>query len=222
MRHIILCSLVLPVTACQASEEETVTAVENWIALDSAEDWRGYKQEGIPDSWAIEEGVLRSVGAGGGDLITREQFASFELELEWKIAPRGNSGIMYHVSETEGATYMTGPEMQVLDNATFDGNVDMLHAAGSDYGLHAVSSDDSRPAGEWNQVRILVDGPHVEYWMNGVQQCSYELWSDDWKARVADSKFDQWKGFGLNTAGHIALQEHGAEVWFRAVRIRIL
>ncbi len=222
MRYIILCTLVLAATACQSPAVETLEEAQNWIALDSAEHWRGYKQEGVPDAWVIEDGVLHKAGKGGGDLITREQFESFELELEWKIAPGGNSGIMYHVSEGDGPTYVTGPEMQILDNATFDGNVDLLHAAGADYGLHAPTSDDSRPAGEWNTVRILVAGPHVEYWMNGVQQCSYELWSDDWNARVAGSKFGKWKGFGMNTTGHIALQEHGAEVWFRGVRIRIL
>lgn len=193
-----------------------------WTSLDSADHWRVYKQESVPEGWVIDADGIHLVGTGVGDLITREQYASFELELEWKISPGGNSGIMYHVSEDQDATYMSGPEMQVLDNATLGDATDLLHASGADYGLYAPTEDDSKPAGEWNAVRILVDGPHVEYWMNGVQQCTYELWSEEWKARVAGSKFAQWPGFGMNETGHIAIQDHGNEVWYRKLRIRSL
>jgi 3-keto-disaccharide hydrolase len=191
-----------------------------WTDLSSLDHWRGYKQEAVPEAWVLDEGAIHLTGGGAGDLITREQFASFELELEWKISPRGNSGIMFHVLETEGATYMTGPEMQVLDNALAGG--DLLHSAGADYALHAPAEDNTRPVGQWNAVRILVDGAQVEYWLNGVRQCAYELWSEDWKARVAASKFAQWPGFGLAERGHIALQDHGNPVWYRGIRIRSL
>ena len=90
------------------------------------------------------------------------------------------------------------------------------------YALHAPEEDNSKPVGEWNAARILVQGAHVEYWLNGVQQCTYELWGEDWSARVKASKFAQWPSFGMNKTGHIALQDHGNPVWYRAISIRSL
>jgi hypothetical protein len=187
--------------------------------ISSLDNWRGYKKDVVPEQWVNEDAnTIYLTGGGAGDLITREQYESFDLTMEWKISPNGNSGVMYRVSETDGPTYFTGPEMQVLDNAVASG--DLLHSAGADYALHAPAEDNSRPVGEWNEMRMIVDGPHVEYWMNGVQQCTYELWSEEWNARVAASKFKQWPGFGMNKRGHIALQDHGNPVWYRNIVIR--
>jgi hypothetical protein len=205
------CSCESPSKAALATGGNDITSLDNW---------RGYKKDAVPENWVQQDGAIYLTKGGGGDLITREQYASFDLSLEWKISPKGNSGIMYHVSEGEGPTYFTGPEMQVLDNAMANG--DLLHSAGADYALHAPAADNSLPVGEWNLARILVDGPQVTYWLNGVQQCSYELWSEDWSARVAASKFAKWPGFGMNKSGHIALQEHGHPVWYRAIHIRRL
>ena len=187
--------------------------------ISSLDNWRGYKSDAVPEQGVNEgEDTIYLTGGGGGDLITREQYGDFDLRMEWKISPGGNSGIMYRVSETKGPTYFTGPEMQVLDNAVAKG--DLLHSAGSDYALHAPAEDNSLPVGEWNEVRMIVEGAHVEYWLNGVRQCSYELWSEDWLARVAASKFSKWPGFGMNKSGHIALQDHGNPVWYRNITIR--
>ena len=115
------------------------------------------------------------------------------------------------VPAAEGATIVVPDDystiQDAIDNAVAGGV--LLHSAGADYALHAPAEDNSRPVGEWNEVRMLVDGAQVSYWLNGVLQCSYELWSDDWNARVAASKFKQWPGFGMNKRGHIALQDHG-------------
>lgn len=186
--------------------------------ISSLEHWRGYKKETVPETWVQDEGgAIHLTKGGGGDIITRAQYESFDLQLEWKISPRGNSGIMYHVAETDGPSYMTGPEMQVLDNAVSGGNLSV--SAGADYALHAPEADNSLPVGEWNKARIRVDGPHVQYWLNGVQQCSYELWSPEWEARVAASKFAKWPEFGRRKRGHIALQDHGNPVWYRNISI---
>ncbi len=211
--------LALLMTSCSSMEKG---AGGEFQSLNSLDHWRGYKKDSVPEQWVMDAAsdALHLTRGGAGDLITREQFASFELQLEWRISPKGNSGIMYHVSEGEGPTYFTGPEMQVLDNAVANG--DLLHSAGADYALHAPAADNSLPVGQWNRVRIVVNGPHVEYWLNGVQQCSYELWSEDWTARVAASKFAQWPGFGMSKTGHIALQDHGNPVWYRSIRIRRL
>jgi len=210
----LLLALALGCAACQGPTPGA------WIDLTSTDAWRGYKQDAAPSQWVQDADGFHLAASGGGDLITREQFASFELELDWRISPMGNSGIMFHVSEDRSTTYMTGPEMQVLDNDLFGDDFQALHSAGADYALHPPETISVHPAGEWNTVRITVDGPRVEYWLNGARQCAYELWSEDWTARVAASKFSQWPGFGMNTAGHIALQDHGNVVHYRNLRIR--
>ena len=183
--------------------------------------WRGFKQERAPDGWQAVDGALTRV-AGGGDLITVDQYDSFELQLEWKVPEGGNSGIMYRVSESGDATYHTGPEYQILDNARHADGKDALTAAGSCYGLYAPIKDVTRPAGTWNTARLVVNGNLVEHWLNDVPIVRYELHSPDWEKRVAASKFKQWPQFGQVPRGHIALQDHGDRVAYRNIRIRAL
>ncbi|HUR27810.1 MAG TPA: family 16 glycoside hydrolase [Planctomycetota bacterium] len=182
--------------------------------------WRGYKLEGPPAGWRAEGGVLER-GDGGGDLATVEEFGDFELELEWQIAPGGNSGVMFHVSEDHGAPYETGPEMQILDNQGHPDGKNPLTSAGANYALDAPPFDATYPPGQWNRARLVVSGPHVEHWLNGHRQCSYELWTSEWQAKVAASKFAKMPAYGKNSTGHIVLQDHGDQVRFRNVRVRV-
>jgi 3-keto-disaccharide hydrolase len=181
--------------------------------------WRGYHQQTMPGGWQAVNGALTRVSQGG-DIITIDQFDSFELELEWQIAEGGNSGIMYRVSEDGDEAYYTGPEYQLLDNARHADGKNPLTSAASDYGLYAPVKDVTRPIGEWNAARILVKGNHVEHWLNGVKVVEYELGSPDWQQRVDASKFKQWPNYGRIPKGHIALQDHGSQVAFRNIRIR--
>jgi hypothetical protein len=187
----------------------------------STRGWRGFRQRLAPKGWVVEDGALVRA-AGGGDLITRGSYRNFELALEWKISAGGNSGIMYRVTEDGDQTYQTGPEMQVLDDAGHADGASRLTSAGACYGLYPSPAGVVHPAGEWNQVRLVVNGNHVEHWLNGVKVVEYELLSPDWEARVAGSKFSQWKGYGRAPAGHIALQDHGDRVEYRNIRIREL
>jgi hypothetical protein len=177
----------------------------------------------LPAGWRVEAGELRRVG-DGGDIVTRDQFGDFELALEWKVAKGGNSGVMYRVTEggDSSKTYMSGPEMQVLDDAGHANGKVPLTSAGSLYGLYPVTRHVSRPAGEWNQVRIVARGNRVEHWLNGVKTVDAELWSADWNQRLAKSKFTEWPQFAKAPRGHIALQDHGDPVAFRNIRIREL
>jgi hypothetical protein len=189
--------------------------------------WRGYRMDRVPDGWSVADGTIRfsppdDPAAKRGDLITRDRYGDFELRLEWKVSPGGNSGIMFRVGEDDERTYHTGPEMQILDNAGHRDGANPATSAGANYALHAPSRAAARPVGEWNQVRMVVRGPHVEHWLNGEKVVEYELWSDDWKAKVAASKFAEWPGYGLGRAGHLALQDHGDEVWFRNLAVRRL
>lgn len=199
-------------------------AAAPWTTLfdgSSTAAWRGYQMDTFPAGWRIEDGALVRA-AEAGDIITREQFGDFELELEWRVTPGGNSGIMYRVTEADSATYRTGPEYQVLDDAAHRDGLNRLTAAGSAYGLYAAPAGIVKPAGDWNQTRIVARGAHIEHWLNGTKVVEYELWSPDWESKVKASKFVEWPGYGRSPQGHIALQDHGDRVEYRNVRIREL
>jgi hypothetical protein len=166
-------------------------------------------------------GELTRVGAGG-DIVTVDEYGDFELELEWKVAPGGNSGIMYRVTETAANSYESGPEMQVLDDSGHADGRSRLTSAGSAYGLYPAPAGVVKPAGEWNAVRLVVNGNHVEHWLNGQKVVDYELGSPDWEAKVKASKFAEWPGYGRAARGRIALQDHGDRVAYRNIRIREL
>jgi len=185
--------------------------------------WRGYRQDAPPPRWRAVDGALTLVGDGdGGDIITREKFKNFELALEWRVRPGGNSGIFYRASEENDAIYWNAPEMQVLDDSGHVDGKSRLTAAGASYGLYPAPAGVVRPAGEWNAVRLVVNGPHVEHWLNGVKVVEYELGSADWEAKVRESKFAPHARFGRNAEGHIGLQDHGDWVAYRNIKIRVL
>jgi hypothetical protein len=188
----------------------------------TAAGWRQFKGDRLPAGWRVVDGALTRV-AEAGDIVTEEQFGDFELTLEWKVAPGGNSGIFYRVGEAPELEWVwqTGPEMQVLDDARHRDGARPETSAGACYGLYPAPPGVVRPAGEWNQVRILVQGDHVEHWLNGRKVVEYELGSPDWRDRVRRSKFRELPRYGREPAGHIALQDHGDWVAYRHIKIRV-
>jgi cytochrome c len=187
----------------------------------STDAWRGYRKEAMPSGWTVEDGALARVG-GGGDIITKESFKDFELSLDWKVSQGGNSGIFYRVSEDLPIGYLTGPEMQVLDNERHPDGRNALTSAGSAYAMFAPTTDVTRPAGRWNRARLVVKGNHVEHWLNGEKIVEYELNSPDWEAAWAGSKFKDQKRYGREKEGHLVLQDHGDWVAYRNIKIRAL
>lgn len=191
--------------------------------------WRGYKMDKMPPGWKVIDGILTRVsggaggkGAGGGDdIVTVEEYESFELSLEWRIAAGGNSGILYHVSEQAVTSWHEAPEMQVLDNSKWPTR-DKRQLAGSCYDLYAPSRDASRGPGEWNRAGLVVRGRRVEHWLNGEKIVEYEVGSEDWNQRVAASKFKNRPAFGKATKGRICLQDHSDKVEYRNIKIRRL
>jgi len=183
--------------------------------------WRGWQMDSMPSGWGVREGALTRVRAAA-DIITTDKFKNFELSLEWNIAKNGNSGIFYRASEDETAIYWTASEMQVLDDAGHPDGQSRLTAAGADYGLYPSPAGVVKPAGQWNQARLVVNGNHVEHWLNGVKVVEYELLSPDWEAKVKASKFADHPKYGRNAEGYIGLQEHEFRVAFRNIKIRVL
>jgi hypothetical protein len=210
-----------------AAPQNVLTAEEQqagWKLLfdgQTTQGWRGWKKDDFPDGWKVVGGALVRVGPGG-DIATREQFDNFDLQLEWRIAAAGNSGIFYHAAESGEWPWETAPEMQVLDNAEHPDGREPKTAAGSNYALYAPVKDVTQPVGLWNQVRIVVHGNHVEHWLNGVKVVEYELGSPQWQQLVAASKFKDMPNYGKTKTGYIVLQDHGDKVAFRNIRIRAL
>lgn len=180
--------------------------------------WRNYKKPTISDSWKVADGALSWTAKGAGDIVTVDKYDSFELKLEYKISKGGNSGLMYHVSEDEGAPWFTGPEIQIQDNK--DGHDPQK--AGWLYQLYSADVDATKPAGEWNELRILITPEKCEQYMNGTKYTEYVKGSKDWDERVAKSKFAKMPKFGKNTTGCICLQDHGNPVSFRNIKIRTI
>ena len=199
----------------------------------SLSNWHTYGQATAGAAWKVEDGTIyldadNKVDGkiqGGGDLVTNEEFDNFHLKLEWKISPKGNSGIIFYVHEDTAQfqnTYNTGPEMQVLDN---DGHADAKihkHRAGDLYDLIASSSEPLKPVGEWNLAEIISKDGKLTFKLNGIETVSTTLWDENWKTMVAGSKFAGWIGFGAYKSGKIALQDHGDKVWYRNIMIKKL
>ena len=183
--------------------------------------WRPYDRAGTPEGWQAVDGALTRMGRGG-DIITNEAYRNFDLTLDWKIRAGGNSGIFYRGALGSNAIYFSAPEMQVLDDAVHVDGRSELTSAGAVYGLYPAPRGIVRPVGEWNTARILVNGTHVEHWLNGQKIAEYEFGSEDWKRRVGSSKFKAWPEYGQSASGHIGLQDHGDWVAFRNIKIRVL
>lgn len=227
---ILTTGLAVAVSAAPARAQgalNTLTAAERaagWRLLfdgRTTAGWRGYRMDSLPRGWQVAKAALTRVAAAG-DIITKDKFANFELTLEWNISAGGNSGIFYRASEDDDAIYWNAPEMQVLDDARHADGQSRLTAAGSDYAVYPAPAGIVKPAGEWNAVRLVVNGSHVEQWLNGTKVVEYEFGSADWAARVKASKFDAHPHYGRNPTGYIGLQDHGDWVAFRNIKIRVL
>ncbi len=200
---------------------------DGWVTLFDGTDlsaWRGYQRHEVPAGWQVRDAalVLDPSAGDGGDLVTRASFGDFELELEWRVEPGGNSGIFFRTDEEANAIWYHAPELQILDDDAHADGADATTSAGACYALYAPTDDVVRPAGEWNHVRIVARGPRIEHWMNGTRIVDYVIGSEDWNRRVAESKFSAYPSFAEATEGRIGLQDHGDVVAFREIRIRRL
>lgn len=191
--------------------------------------WHTYGKTKAGAAWEVKDGSLHlnpdKPESERGDLVTDGTYSNFDLKLEWKISPKGNSGVLFYVQDNASKyeePYNTGPEMQVLDN---DGHSDgkiPKHRAGNLYDLIACSKETARPVGEWNEVEIRSNKGELQLFLNGVNVVSTTMWDDNWKKMVAGSKFKQWPDFGTFKTGKIDLQDHDCQVWYRNIKIKEL
>ena len=183
---------------------------------------RGYKEVGLPNSWEIVDGTLKTIPGYGVDLISVDIYNNFELELEWKVPEGGNSGIFYFATEEGDYIWQSAPEMQVLDDKKHSDGKNTLTSAGALYAMIAPPKSVVNPVGEFNQVRIKVKDNHVEHWLNGTKVVEYEYQSDAMWDLVAKSKFNTMPLFAKASEGHIGIQGDHGEIWYRNIRIRKL
>ena len=188
--------------------------------------WHTYGKQTVGNAWKISDGALHldPSASDRGDLVTDDEFENFHLQLDWKVAPGGNSGVIFYIKEDSVKfkyPWSTGLEMQVLDNAGHSDAKITKHRAGDLYDL-IVSKEAVKPAGEWNHAQIISNNGKLEFYLNGQQTLSTSLWDDNWRNLIAGSKFKDMQDFGTFKKGKIALQDHGDNVWFRNIKIRRL
>jgi hypothetical protein len=212
------------------STDNTLTAAEKqsgWALLfdgKSIPAWRTYQN--LPDgSWKIENGELYCKAdtiSQHADLTTKDEYASFELQLDWKVSKGANSGILYHVLETKHASYETGPEYQLIDDNGYPGKLEDWQKSGADYAMHPPAKVVSKSAGEYNHTRLLVNGSHVEHWLNGVKVADFIAWTPEWERLKTAGKWKDFPDYGIARSGHICLQNHGGGIWFKNIKIKKL
>ena len=188
--------------------------------------WHGFNKTGEVKNWAIEDGAMVCLGAAkdahGGDIVSDNEYESFELSWEWKMTTGGNSGVMYHVTESPEyqAPYETGPEYQMIDDIGFPEKLEEWQKSGADYAMYSTNDKKKlKPAGEWNASKIIFDKGHVEHWLNGEKVVEFQAWDEDWKKKKETGKWKDYADYGVAKKGRIALQDHGKKAYFKNITI---
>jgi len=200
---------------------------DGWVLLfdgESTKGWRNYKNREA-DGWAVANGEVYCKETGvtkRADLITVDQYENYELQIDWKISPKHNSGIIYMVTEDNGASYESGPEYQLIDDIGYPDKLSDKQLSGANYDMQAPSAKVSKPAGEFNHTKIVINKGHVEHWLNGTKVVDYQLWTSEWEQQKANSKWKDVKTYGMSKKGYIALQDHGGGVAFKNIKIKPL
>ncbi|MFT6499421.1 MAG: hypothetical protein ACJAT6_001557 [Akkermansiaceae bacterium] len=209
-------------TLALAALVSTSAAEGKWVSIFDGETLKGWTNSGgktvTEGGWIAEKGVLYRKGKGG-DLFTEKSYADFEFRWEWKISPKGNSGVKYRVTEYGKAKL--GPEYQILDDAHPDGVKSIKRQAASLYDLFPANDKKKlNPVGDWNSSRVVVKGHHLQHYLNGKLVVDVTVGSDEWEKALKNSKFKDKENFATNLSGRIYLQDHGDKVWYRKLEVK--
>ncbi len=227
--------------------DETATGVfpideEGFTVLFGGKDltgWRGYGRDTIPGGWTADDSTLHFVPAEGkgGDIIFAHNFDNFDVQFDWKVSEGANSGFFYMGQEFKDADgnlgwlFVTTPEYQILDNVNHPDaklGVDGNRQSASLYDLIPANPQNSKPWGEWNTARVVVNNGHVEHYQNGEKVLEYDMWTPEWTEMLQNSKFNEkdlpvaFEKLNDKHKGFFAFQDHGNEVWYRNVRVKEL
>jgi hypothetical protein len=200
---------------------------QGWIKLFNGKDmtgWRTY-QNRSSDSWEVVNGMLHCKGPKASkhaDLVTNDEYENFELSIDWKMAPKGNSGILYLVKEDQKESYLTGPEYQLIDDEGYPEKLEEWQKTGANYAMNSAPDAKPKAIGKWNNTKIKVNKGHVEHWLNGKKIVDYQIGSAEWNKNKAEGKWKDAAEYGVAKKGHIALQNHGSEVWFKNIKVKQL
>ena len=190
------------------------------------EGWHTFNKDSVI-GWEIKDGLLISLGLGGdyaNDIVTDKEYQNFELSIDWKLSPGGNSGLFYYALEGKHPEiYAIAPEYQLVDDLGFPDKLEEWQKTAALYGMYTADSVKTlKPIGEFNNSRIVVNNNHVEHWLNGEKVLEYQLWTDDWNKRVKEGKWKDFPDFASAKTGKIGIQDHGQSNSFRNIKIKVL
>ncbi|MCW3082586.1 DUF1080 domain-containing protein [Segetibacter sp.] len=230
---VVISVIILSSYTYMAAKDNTLTPSEKktgWKLLfdgKSMNGWRAYQNKQT-NSWSVKDGVMYCKGSSTdksdlrADMITDKQYENFDLSIDWKISPQGNSGILYLATEEFKAAYLSGPEYQIIDDLNFPQKLEDWQKTGANYAMDPAPTAAPNPVGQWNTTRIVVNKGHVQHWLNGKKLLDFEMWTDEWKKKKTEGKWKDAPGYGVSKKGHIGLQDHGSEAWFKNLKIKEL
>ena len=228
---LLLCTvMLLSFLGNQQQKDNTLTKKEKragWKLLfdgKSTSGWRFYNNNEA-DGWEVVNGQLHCKTDGvskRADLVTTDEYAGFELQVDWKVDKGANSGILYHVVESNRPPYESGPEYQLIDDEGYHDKLEDWQKSGSDYAMHPPAKLAAKPQGQYNHTRIVVNGAHVEHWLNNQKVADFEMWTPEWNELKAKGKWKDVAAYGMSKKGYISLQDHGGGTWFKNIKLRIL
>ena len=230
---VVIFSVVVSSYTYLAAKDNTLTPSEiktGWKLLfdgKSLKGWRPYQNQ-VTNSWTVNNGVMYCKGSETdksdkrADMITEKEYENFDLSIDWKISPQGNSGILYMVTEEFPRSYQSGPEYQIIDDLNFPQKLEDWQKTGANYAMDPAPTAAPNPVGQWNTTRIVVNKGHVQHWLNGKKLLDFQMWTDEWKKKKMEGKWKDAPGYGMSKKGHIGLQDHGSEAWFKNLKIKEL
>jgi hypothetical protein len=235
---LMILAVAISTASCLSTKEVKINTLtdkekaEGWQLLfngKTTDGWKGYNQDSCGPRWTVIDGELTCLGEGGGmgyDIVTTKKFSDFELNVDWKLTSKANSGIFYHIVEgpAHSSPYETAPEYQLIDDLGWPEKLEDWQKTGADYAMHTADTLKKKlnPVGEWNNTRIIFNKGHVEHWLNGTKIIEFTAWDNDWNKLKTEGKWKDYPDYGVAKEGPVGLQNHGSKISFRNIKIKPL